>query len=108
MTGYLRRGQKGSQNTPHYVGTSFLRLDNTIFKYTYDPQWAGQEIYFKFQSMNNYGQNPQPLPTLTAVSFILPGKGPGTIEAGSGLVIAESSFNVGAGPETGAPVAITG
>ena len=107
MNTYIRRGLYGSQNTPHYPGTAFMRLDDTIFKFTYNPQWAGEVLYFKFQSVNNYGQNPQPLSTLTAVPFIVPGLGPGTIDAGSGLVIAASSFNVGAGPETGAPVAIT-
>ena len=107
MDTYIRRGLLGSQNTPHNPGTAFMRLDDTIFKYTYNPQWAGQTLYFKFQSMNNYGGNPQLLSSLTPVAFIVPGLGPGTIDAGSGLIIADSSFNVGAGPFTGPPVAIT-
>lgn len=107
LNGYIRRGQFSSQNTPHNVGTAFMRLDSTIFKFTYNPQWAGQTLFFKFQSINNYSQNPQLLSSLTPVAFTVPGTGPGTIEAGSGLIIADSSFNVGAGPETGVPVAIT-
>jgi hypothetical protein len=107
LGGYIRRGQVGSQITSHTVGAAFLRLDNSIFKYTYDPKWAGETLYFKFQSLNNFGQNPQPLSSLTAVEFTVPGEGPGTIDAASGLIIASSSFNVGAGPFGTTPTVTT-
>ena len=87
VPGYIRRGQMGSTISAHVPGAFFVRLDNTIFKYTYDPVWAGKTLYFKFASFNRFENSTQDLSTLTAVPFTVPGKGPGTVEAGSGLVL---------------------
>lgn len=86
MNGYLQRGQLGSTVGAHAAGSLFMRLDSTIFKYTYDPTWAGKTLYFKFQSVNNFGNCPQDLSTLTAVPFTVPGLNPGTVSASTGLV----------------------
>jgi hypothetical protein len=88
---YIRRGQMGSIISTHGSGGLFLRLDQNIFKYTYDPTWAGKTLYFKFQAVNAFGNNPQPLGSLTAVTFTVPGVNPGTIDASSGLVIPYSA-----------------
>ena len=87
MSTYIRRGLMGSTIASHSSGSLFMRLDGAIFKYTYDPAWAGQTLYFKFQSVNSFNNKAQDLSTLTAVSFTVPGKNPGTIDASSGLVI---------------------
>ena len=87
MNGYIRRGQMGSTIAAHDTGALFMRLDSAVFKYTYDPTWAGQTLYFKFQSVNNFQNNPQSLETLTPVAFTVPGLNPGTIDASSGLII---------------------
>ena len=105
MNGYIRRGQMGSSISSHAGGSLFMRLDSSIFKYTYDPTWASQNLYFKFQSVNRFGNAAQDLSTLTAVQFTVPGLNPGTIDASSGLVISGNLFNVGNGPMQTAPVA---
>jgi hypothetical protein len=64
-----------------------MRLDDTIFKYTYDPTWAGQTLYFKFLSFNAFNNSLQRLQDVDAVTFVVPGKNPGTLEAGSGLIL---------------------
>jgi Putative phage tail protein len=87
MSGYIRRGQMNSTISSHGAGTLFLRLDDAIFKYQYDPSWAGQVLQFKFQAVNAFGNNAQPLSSLTATAFTVPGKNPGGIDASSGLVI---------------------
>jgi hypothetical protein len=107
VTGYIRRGQMGSQITAHDMGAAFMRLDQAIFKYTYDPQWAGQTLLFKFQSVNNFNANPQDLSTLTPLGFTVPGLGPGSIDSATGLVITPNTFNIGAGPMSFLPNATT-
>jgi hypothetical protein len=88
--GYMRRGQMGSTISAHAAGSLFMRLDSTVLKYTYDAAWAGQTLYFKFQSVNNFGNCPQDLSTLTAVPFTVPGANPGTVSASTGIVTASS------------------
>lgn len=84
---YIRRAQRGSVASSHAAGGLFLRLDDTVFKYTYDPSWAGQTLHFKFQSVNAFGNATQDPSTLTPVSFTVPGLNPGTVDASTGLVI---------------------
>jgi hypothetical protein len=85
--GYIRRGQMGTAISAHAQGSLFARLDSSIFKYTYDPSWAGKTIYLKFQSFNAYGNSAKDPSTLTAVPFTVPGNNPGTVDASSGLII---------------------
>jgi hypothetical protein len=85
-TVYLRRGRMGSTIGAHIAGSLFMRLDDAVFKFTYDPSWAGKTIHLKFQSVNVYGNSAQDLSTLTATSFTIPGLNPGTVDAASGLV----------------------
>ncbi len=87
VAGYMRRGQYGSTIGAHASASLFMRLDSTIFKYTYDPAWYGQTIYFKFQSFNQFQNEPQDQSTLTAIPFTVSGSGPGSVDAGSGLVL---------------------
>ena len=91
MSGYLRRGQMGSTIGAHAAGSLFMRLDGSVLKYTYDPTWKGQTLYFKFQSVNGFGNCAQELSTLTAVPFTVPGLNPGTIDAATGIVTINSS-----------------
>src|ERR1019366_9927572 len=85
-SGYIRRGQLGTPISAHEVGTYFLRLDASIYKYTYDPIWQGKTIYFKFQAVNSFGNNPQPLSNLSAVAFYIGSTNSGAIDAETGLV----------------------
>ncbi len=86
LNGYIRRGQLGTSSSSHAVGSLFMRLDGSIFKYTYDPTWQGKTIYFKFQAVNNFGNNPQPLTNLTALSFNISSTNGGAIDAATGLI----------------------
>jgi len=84
---YIRRGQMGTSISSHSAGGVFLRLDDTIWTYTYDPSWIGKTIYFKFQAFNTFNNQAQPLSSLTATSFTITGSATGTVDAASGLVI---------------------
>lgn len=84
--GYIRRGQMGTTQTAHSEGGLVLRLDDAIFKYTYDPNAAGQTLYFKFQAVNAFGNTPQELSDLTPVTFTIPGENPGSIDASTGVL----------------------
>lgn len=83
MSGYLRRGQKGSTRAAHSVGSNFLRLDNAIFKYTYDTSWIGKTVYLKFQSVNAYGNSAQDLSQLTPLAYTIQGDNGGSIGSGN-------------------------
>jgi hypothetical protein len=76
---YIRRGQKGSSIAGHSVGAPFLRLDSSIFKYTFDPAWSGEVVYLKFQSFNFFGNSIQDLSTVTAIPITLYTFRPGTV-----------------------------
>jgi hypothetical protein len=104
MNGYLRRGQMGTSINSFAAGSLFMRLDNSVFQYQYDPTWAGQTLYFKFQSFNQFNNNAQTLPSLTATTFVVPVKNPGTIDASSGIVLNTPANTVGAGPLGWTPI----
>jgi hypothetical protein len=74
---YIRRGQFGSSIGSHAAGSSFLRLDDSVFKFTYDTAWGGRTVYFKFQSVNTFGNSAQDVSTLTPLAFTIPGLNPG-------------------------------
>jgi hypothetical protein len=74
MGTYIRRGQMGSAIASHAYGSEFLRLDDAVFQFEYDPSWIGQTIYFKFQSFNTFNNSPQDVSTLTPVTFAIPGQ----------------------------------
>lgn len=64
---YLVRGAYGSPIKSHASGVKFARLDNMIFKYSYDPDvWLARTMYIKFQSFNIYGSAFQDLASITA------------------------------------------
>lgn len=84
MGTYTRRGQMGTTPAAHSAGASFLRLDDAVIKYTYDPSWAGKPLYLKFQSKNAYGNSAQDLSELTPVVFTVPGLNNGAIDGAHG------------------------
>jgi hypothetical protein len=99
MGTYIRRGQMGTTIASHPAGSLFMRLDDSVFRFQYDPTWVGKTIYFKFQSVNSFGNNAESLDSLTPTTFVIPGAGPGTVDASSGLILGVTGqFNVGAGP----------
>ena len=101
MGTYIRRGQLGTTISSHTIGGLFLRLDGSVFKYTYDPTWQGKTIYFKFQAVNSFGNNPQPLSNLTALSFTLASVNDGTVDASSGIILGSERLPVNTPTNTG-------
>jgi hypothetical protein len=91
---YIRRGQMGSPITSHAYGSNFLRLDDAVFQFAYDPSWAGQTIFLKFQSFNTFGNKPQDLSTVTPVTFAIPGQSTAQPPASTVAVI-NGDFEIG-------------
>ena len=58
---YLRRGIFSGNNQVHSAGEVFVRLDDSIIKYTLDPSLIGRPLYLKLTSFNLYGLQPQDL-----------------------------------------------
>jgi hypothetical protein len=83
---YIRRGLLGSSVLSHASGAAFLRIDDAILKFTYDPSWAGQTVHLKFQSFNHFGNAAQDLSSLTAVFLTLPSGFPGSLDPATGHV----------------------
>ena len=69
----LVRGAYNSTIAAHAAGSSFVRLDASIFKMSYDQSRIGSKLYFKFQSFNIYGGGLQSLAGLSAVSYLITG-----------------------------------
>lgn len=70
---YLRRGIFSNNSQAHSAGEQFVRLDDQITKYTFDPSLIGKTVYFKFVSFNLYELEPQDITTLNAYAFIVGG-----------------------------------
>lgn len=73
LTTRLRRGVYGSTVASHSIGGKFMRIDQAVLKQSYDPQWIGQTIYFKFVSFNTLGQKLQNIATLSSYSITISG-----------------------------------
>lgn len=90
----LRRGVYNSVIGTHAIGSNFLRLDNAVLQFQYDPTWAGKTIFFKFTAFNSYGNMEQSLSEVTAYSFTIPGAAKGAVDASTGVFIA-SQYSAG-------------
>jgi hypothetical protein len=65
----LYRGLYGTSAASHASGAQFARLDQSTFKYQLPSGYIGVTLYFKFQSFNIFGLQPQDLSTCTAYTF---------------------------------------
>jgi hypothetical protein len=83
LSGYIRRGRKSTTIASHPIGAMLMRLDASILKYQYDPALIGKTIYFKFQSINAFGNSPQDLSTLSPLAYTIAGNN-GVGNLGSG------------------------
>lgn len=70
LSGYIRRGYLGTTIADHPAGSIFVRLDSAIFDFPYFATNAGQTLYVKFQSFNQWGLATQNLANCIAYSFI--------------------------------------
>lgn len=62
----FRRGLYGTTFTSHASGSSFLRLDESVFKWSIPETFVGKLVYFKFLSNNIYGKAQQTLEDVIA------------------------------------------
>ncbi len=69
----LRRGAYGSAIQAHASGTAFVRCDERIFRYPYDPALVGKTLYIKLQAYNIFGGAYQDLDALTPVAYTVQG-----------------------------------
>lgn len=69
----LRRGVAGSPIGSHASGSPFLRLDDNVFSYDYDPTLIGTTLHFKFTSFNLVGQREQSLADVTDYTIAVTG-----------------------------------
>jgi len=67
---YLERGLYGTSPASHSPGAPFARIDQTVvFAYNVPTTYAGQTIYFKFPTVNVFGNAAQTLDECTAYSY---------------------------------------
>jgi hypothetical protein len=70
---YLKRGLYGTATSSHSSGTSFARLDQAIFKYSFPSNLVSKNLYLKFTSFNMYGKEEQNLAEVSAYSYTVIG-----------------------------------
>jgi len=68
---YLRRGLHSSIQGA-VTGDKFIRCDDTLFKFAYDPAYVGTTVYLKFTSFNVFDDGGQDLSTVPAYAFTIP------------------------------------
>jgi hypothetical protein len=68
---YLRRGLYGSTQGAS-VGNAFVRCDDSLFRFPYNPVYAGHTIKLKFTAFNSVGGGQQDLSTVPEYSFTIP------------------------------------
>jgi hypothetical protein len=71
----LYRGLYGTSATEWPLGTQFARLDSNIFTYNLPSFLIGQQLYYKFQSYNIYGNSVQDLSECVAYTYTPSGYG---------------------------------
>jgi hypothetical protein len=70
---YIRRGIYGTSNAAHASGVPFVRLDDAVFKYAYNPAWVGKTIFVKLLPFNLYGASQYTLAMVSATSYTIQG-----------------------------------
>lgn len=68
---YFRRGLYSTPVASHTAGASFLRLDQSVFRYPFTKGRVGQTVYFKFLSFNSFGKARQQLSDVSPYTFTL-------------------------------------
>ncbi|MDO4693661.1 MAG: phage tail protein [Eikenella sp.] len=71
--GKLVRGAWGSNIARHEAGTPFVRLDDALFRYTFDKAWLGKTVWVKLVSYNVFGSALQELAEVPAYSYTIVG-----------------------------------
>lgn len=75
----LRRGAYGTPVAGHALGSKFVRCDERVFRYAYDPALIGKTLYIKLQAYNLFGGAFQDLAALTPTAYAVQGAPLGTV-----------------------------
>lgn len=116
--GYLRRGANGTAVAGHAPGAIFVRLDQGIWKFPYQPGQVGKTLHLKFRSFNVYGRALQDLSAVADYTIALNPNaapetpihwadilGPGKPEDGADVTLAHVAAGVvGQGPLATSPL----
>jgi hypothetical protein len=86
---YLRRGQLGTSAGSHLNSIPFLKFDEQVFIYEFDPKLLGKTVYFKFTAFNQAHSMIQPQSAATAYPFTIP-----TVAAPTGLTAFAEALGV--------------
>lgn len=70
---YLNRDAYGTANALHKSGARFARMDDSVFKLSFEINDIGRTVYLKFQSFNQYGSGMQDLASLQPYSYTFQG-----------------------------------
>ncbi|MEN8398685.1 phage tail protein [Acinetobacter towneri] len=73
------RGRYGEATT-HNAGEPFVRIDRAIFKYEFNPNMIGKQVYLKFTSFNGLEQKEETLDEVAAYDYTITGGTPPTVK----------------------------
>lgn len=73
VLGNLTRGAYGSNIDRHEAGRSFVRVDESLFKYPVPRDWIGRTVWVKLVSHNVFGSGAQDLAEVPAYSYRIVG-----------------------------------
>ncbi|SFM09019.1 phage tail protein [Pelosinus propionicus] len=68
---YLVRGVYGTEIVSHGIGSKFVRLDESLFKFPFTKDQIGKTIHIKFTSFNVFGVMDQSLADVEAFTHVL-------------------------------------
>jgi Putative phage tail protein len=102
-TATVTRGLFGTTAVTHAVGASWALLDETVFKFDFDPGMIGETIHFKFYSFNSIGRQAQTTATDYPYAIADYGTsqliaGPLTLLSKGVTVVGHSAFKSGGSP----------
>lgn len=70
---YVRRGVFNTPILPHVKAERFVRADQALFRYPYDPDLVGKTLYVKLPSFNVFGFATQGLDEVSAHAYLIQG-----------------------------------
>lgn len=100
----LRRGVFGSPVQSHSIGDQFLRLDDSVFIYGFDPTEIGKTVHLKFTSFNTFGLMEQSEANVTDYTYVLGGNFNNSVQFVSNDATVDYVGTPGGGPFTAATV----
>jgi hypothetical protein len=69
---YINHNIYDTAKANHPIGTPFVRLDNALAKFSFDPSWEGKTIYIKLLPFNHYGGGSYDLSMVSSTRYTIP------------------------------------